>query len=255
MLLALAEDPKASMAPSPYLMASLAAKRREWYHAAVLASLPDSMPQDIKQTHASRVVHAWGSTADNYLADLNEFVTWHRAADIAFPIDGVFTIGTQTMFVEHLLSRTKGGRGSHLKISTITNKLSAVKTCLERVGIEFGNWPVTTLHVLKNELAQRQKLGLEVKYHKLPILPRVIMELEEYLLTCPYAAHHSLHIFAAVAVYLAFYFAWRDSTLSALRFADISFQHEGRIAVFAESFTKGAFGKASHFFRRLEIDL
>ena len=63
------------------------------------------------------------------------------------------------MFVEHLLLRTKGERGSHLRVGTVTNKLSAIKVCLERVGIEFGDWPVNTLHILKNELAQRQKLG------------------------------------------------------------------------------------------------
>lgn len=159
------------------------------------------------------------------------------------------------MFVEHLLARTKGAKGAHLKISTITNKLSAVKVCLERIGIDFGEWPATTLHILKNELAQRQKLGTEVKYFKLPILPRVIMDLETFLHSTEFTERRVYQVYASVAVYLSYYFAWRDSTLSSLRYCDISLEMGARIAVFSEVFTKGAFGNAQHFFRRLEADL
>ena len=46
-LLALGADLKAALAPSPYMKATLAYRRRDWYYTAVVASLPEDLPPSV----------------------------------------------------------------------------------------------------------------------------------------------------------------------------------------------------------------
>ena len=82
-------------------------------------------------------------------------------------------------FVSYLLDRQTAD-GGQLKIATINNKLSSIKVALERLGVT-QDWPTSVSASLANELSVRKKAGKEKQVAKLPVLPRLIMDLELYL--------------------------------------------------------------------------
>lgn len=54
---------------------------------------------------------------------------------------------------------------------------------------------------------------------------------------------------------LAYYFGFRDSTISALRLSDLSLHRGPTVLTLSEEFAKGSFGAVDHYYRVLEMDL
>ena len=89
-------------------------------------------------------------------------------------------------------------------------------------------------------------------------MPRVLLDVEAFLGTLQspldVASDDALRrLVAATALLLAYFFGWRDDTCGHLSKLDLSL--EGQVLHFSERFSKGAFSRARHLFRRLTMEL
>ena len=108
-------------------------------------------------------------------------------------------------------------------------------------------------------MSARRKRGLEVKYRKPPVLPRLLWDVATFLSRFTRPEHVStapdLRLFvSAVGVYLSYIFGWRDDTAARLCLSDISFDCASGLCLFSERFCKGAFSRADQLYRRLDYD-
>lgn len=149
-----------------------------------------------------------------------------------------------------LLAKVAEPTGAPIKISTVLGKLSGIRVSLAQAGVEFKEWDDAALTMVRHELATRQRLGTEKKLEKLPILPRLIMFLDTQLalpawqLPCNETASNYNFLVAAMMVYLAYFFGWRDETASSLRWSHLHWDAEACTLTVAEEFAKGHFGRA-----------
>ena len=76
------------------------------------------------------------------------------------------------------------------------------------------------MRLVRVEHTSRRRRGLECTATKAPFMPRVAMALLSWLQESPVPDSAFL---GGLTVLWAYYFGWRDSTVSALRVADVSF--------------------------------
>jgi hypothetical protein len=82
-------------------------------------------------------------------------------------------------FTDSLLSSRSTGK-SQLKVSTVYDQLSAIKTCFLQAGEDF-TWPQLAYRFVKGESVNRRQLGHERQLVKAPFMPRVALILDQAL--------------------------------------------------------------------------
>ena len=133
----------------------------------------------------------------------------------------------------------RGSAGhSQLKVSTVFDNLSAIRTCFAQAGVSF-TWPERAYKFVKGESVARRQLGVDRPTVKAPFMPRLAQILDQYLLL--QRSCNSFPATAAMAVLLCFYFGWRSSTVSEVQACHITYNAALNVFRFSEQFSKGAF--------------
>ena len=236
------------------------AARVAWFSSVVESVLWDLAPA-IRERMVARAVLSWhATTRDQYLAHLHDFVRWASLAAVDWPADGVFSWEIKLAFVDFCLSRRSGNAVAPdqlLTTPTVRNALSAISICFRQAGLPALDWPDFTKRQVLNEMSSRRKRGLEVKYRKPPVMPRLLWDVSIYLQARPrpelISSEAELRVFVAcIGVYLGYIFGWRDETAARLCLSDLAFDATTGLCVFSERFCKGAFQRADQLFRRLD---
>lgn len=116
-------------------------------------------------------------TRDNYLAVFDEFVRWYegRVGPLGTQVEGSALLE----FGYHLLHRpSRRSPSATLAITTVSGYVSSVRSALKRAHIEVGDDRGTLSDMLASQLSKRRRLGEERKFWKLPVMPRVIIQVE-----------------------------------------------------------------------------
>ena len=95
-------------------------------------------------------------------------------------------------------------------------------------------------------MSSRRKRGLEVKYRKPPVMPRLVWDVSIYLqVRCHpelISSEAELRAFVAcIGVYIGHIFGWRYENAAWLCLSDMAFDATTGLCVFSERFCKGAF--------------
>ena len=139
----------------------------------------------------------------------------------SWPQDGRFSEGTLVAYVDHCLSQgqtlgSPSARVTKLRVSSIANRLSAIRTCFSFAGLPNLVWPDLATRQLAVECSAHRQVGVEKHFEKPPLMPRVLLVLESYLVLVNKVALQSIldltFFIAALGLLMAFFFGWRDDT-------------------------------------------
>ena len=139
----------------------------------------------------------------------------------SWPQDGRFSEGTLVAYVNHYLSQgqalgSPSARVTNLRVSSIANRLSAIHTCFAFAGLPKLIWPDLATWQLAVERLACCRVGVEKHFEKAPLMPRVLLALEQYLALVDKAALQSAldltFFIAALGLLMAFFFGWHDDT-------------------------------------------
>ena len=91
-------------------------------------------------------------------------------------------------------------------------------------------------------------------------MPRLIMDLEAWMQMGDFTCVNTNDVlrrllWAAIAVYISYFFGWRDVSLQNTKYQDFELAEDGTLLRLSEEFSKGVWTNQKHLFRRLEMGL
>ena len=114
----------------------------------------------------------------------------------SWPRDGRFSEGTLVAYVNHCLSQgqalgSPSARATNLRVSSIANRLSAIRTCFAFAGLPKLVWPDLAMWQLAVKRSACRRVGVESHFEKPPLMPWVLLALEQYIVLVDEAALQS----------------------------------------------------------------